>query len=102
MFLLLIDMLGVKARWALGSAEATAALAAFDGFVLAGLDQAGVVPASGGIDSDAAALVFETIDDALAAAREIFMQAFRSGDPFTDERYWLRGVCQELCVSGVI
>ena len=86
MYLLLIDLLGVKARWAIGRAEAEVALQAFDQFVLSGLADAQVVPDDGGIDSDAAALVFEQLDDALRAARGIYLTAFRTGAPLVDDR----------------
>lgn len=96
MFLLLIDLLGVKARWAKGRAEAESALAAFDKIVLDGLNAAGTTPATGGIDSDAAAFVFDDLGDALATARSIYLVAFCTGDPLTDERYWIRGVVMPM------
>lgn len=92
MYLLLIDLLGVKARWARGTADAAIALEAFDEFVLTGLSEANATPRTGGIDSDAAAFVFDELDDALRAAQGIYVAAFTAGEALADPRYWIRGV----------
>lgn len=92
--LLYVDMLGMKQRWrAEGVPGARRAFDAFYGMVAAAVDAQGTdlaVAVTGGVQSDAAAVVLPSIDSALAVGRTLFRAAFASMS--ADERTWLRGV----------
>lgn len=94
MVLLYLDVLGMKARWATGDIEIVKrAFAVLDEIVekaLSDSDPRIQESVSGGIQSDAAALVFENATDAVTIGRAIFREAFFRGSE--EERFWLRGV----------
>jgi hypothetical protein len=99
---LLIDMLGIKARWRLphGRQRVDAAFRWFASTVEQAVADAHAHPSAGGLDSDAAALIFPSVVDAINTATIICDAAFehsykQSSSVKTrgpDSRFWLRGV----------
>lgn len=75
MILLYVDLLGVKARWRRGGRpEAEVAFRHLQHFVTSGLSilpRGRVNTVRGGVDSDAAALIFQELDEAIDVARTI-------------------------------
>ncbi len=94
MVLLYVDILGMKARWKSGDINLVKrAFSTFDEVIweaLSAADEGVQKRVSGGVQSDAAALVFETANDAVLVGRALFQAAFRRGTE--SERFWLRGV----------
>lgn len=93
--LLYIDLLGMKAEWHAGGIDAALRrYREFNAVVVQGLSALSEqVIVGGGVQSDAAALTFETARDAVVAGRGIFQSAFWSG--WSGRRMWLRGVIFE-------
>jgi hypothetical protein len=93
--MLYLDLLGVKARWQQGGgAAAVAAYDALRRFIrtgLAALPRERRELVRGGMQSDAAALIFPRVDEAIVAGRVIYQAAFQGPLSETDERFWLRG-----------
>jgi hypothetical protein len=93
--LLYFDLLGMKAEWHAGGVQAALRrYREFNAVIVQGLSELSQQAAiGGGVQSDAAALTFETARDAVVAGRGIFQAAFRSG--WSGRRIWLRGVILE-------
>jgi hypothetical protein len=91
MVLLYIDALGVKARWAKGRiAEVKEAYSCFESFVTRGVATVQPGAVRGGVQSDAAALIFDGAADAVRAGRTMFRLAFEEASE--EYRLWLRGL----------
>lgn len=92
--LLLIDMLGVRARWAEGGAEgATEAFDTLIDLVDDAVDENEDITCAV-VESDMSVILCRSASAALRTGREIFQSAF--GGPASRERrrrVWLRGVC---------
>lgn len=97
--LLLIDMLGIKSKWQQGKDAVQVAFDRFEEFVVDGLAASASPPFAGGIDSDAAAFVFESGSDLLRVAARIYSNAFDCEGE--DGRYWLRGVVVPYAGEGL-
>lgn len=94
MVLLYFDILGMKARWKTGEIEIVKrAFLTLDDVIeeaLSAADERVQETVSGGVQSDAGALLFEAAEDAVNVGRSIFQNAFQLGS--AAERFWLRGV----------
>lgn len=93
--LLYADVLGMKARWHQGVDVAERAFVELEELVRFALRE--VAPASltgGGVQSDAIALTFDDVLDAVAVGRALFTSAASSHDDAS--RFWIRGVITEL------
>ena len=92
--LLLIDLLGVKARWHAGGRKAAEqAFGTFEQLMRDALDDdlADKV-AAGLIEADSAAFVCSSLRCAVSIGRRVFVNTFLDPQKPTDERLWLRGV----------
>ncbi|HEX4188212.1 MAG TPA: hypothetical protein VHY83_09975 [Solirubrobacteraceae bacterium] len=92
MVLFYADVLGVKARWKTGRIDLVrSAYAEFEDLIRAALSESppdeGVV---GGVQSDAAALLFDAVPDAVRVGMSVFRSAFERAA--ADERLWIRGL----------
>jgi hypothetical protein len=99
-YLLYVDVLGMKSRWRAGGPDAArAAHHTLDLVIRHALE---AVPFAetvhGGIQSDAAALIFQDVRHAIEIGRMIFRDSFRrSGSPeIGGERFWIRGVIRQM------
>jgi len=85
------DVLGMKARWRTGDIEAVkTTYRAFEQMIGETLAAERCEPITGGIQSDAAAIVFEDAIDAVRFARTLFMRTFY--DARRQSRLWFRGL----------
>jgi hypothetical protein len=99
MVLLYADVLGMKARWALGVDVIRAAYERLEQLVgEVFVETATGAGTEGGVQSDAIAITFPTTDAALCFARRLFLRAFLEGS--VDERFWLRGLLLPCPVAG--
>jgi hypothetical protein len=93
------DVLGMKARWALGVHEIKAAYRQLEALVEETLLSTETVSAAqGGVQSDAVALTFDTVDTALRFGRALFARLFQ--DASEDGRFWMRGLLVPCAVPG--
>ena len=91
--LLLIDMLGVKARWHTGGRRsAKKAFDRFESIMVESLSSSDERPTAGLIETDSCVLVFPTLRAALAVARHAYLCTFLASRAPKDERLWFRGV----------
>jgi len=91
--LLYVDVLGVKARWQAGGPErVSAAFALLEELVGETLDEVDTAPIAGGVQTDAAALVFDEVEAAVRMGRALFRRAFDRSVEQPEARLWLRGV----------
>lgn len=91
--LLYVDVLGVKARWRSGGPDlVVATYARFEQLLQDVLVSVQEQPISGGIESDAVALVFDTTVGALRVGRALFAAAFQYSADNAGDPLWLRGV----------
>jgi hypothetical protein len=99
-----IDLLGVRARWhAGGRASAEAAFGRLEGLVGETLTR--LAPKSlrdGAIETDSAAVVFGSTEDALAFIRDLFSTAFVTPRRVKDERLWIRGTVTGIQSRGAL
>ena len=97
-----IDLLGVRARWHEGGREsAEAAFGKLESMVSETL--ARVSPRSlrdGAIETDSAALVFGSAEDAFSFIRELFADAFTAPPKAKDVRLWIRGTVTAIHSRG--
>jgi hypothetical protein len=93
MVLLYLDLLGTRARWVHAGREGVeAACKTFRELILRALAQVGPEHAlSGGIESDAAAIVLDDAGAATQTAREVYRAAFLKPSRDDTPRVWLRG-----------
>ncbi len=100
MVLFYADVLGMKARWKTGELDrVTAAYALFERLVDRALSTTALTGSvSGGVQSDAVALVFDTAIDAVRFGNALFCSAFESGTETS--RFWLRGLITSSNVGG--
>jgi hypothetical protein len=100
MVLFYADVLGMKARWRTGELErVTEAYRLFERLVDQALSaSAPTGHVSGGVQSDAVALVFDETIDALRFSKMLFCSAFASGTEAG--RLWLRGLITRSDVGG--
>jgi hypothetical protein len=101
MVLFYADVLGMKARWKTGDLNrVTAAYELFERLVDRALSATAPTGAvSGGVQSDAVALVFDTSIDAVRFGKALFCGAFESGTETS--RFWLRGLITNSAVGGL-
>lgn len=95
MVLLYVDVLGMKDRWQNGGpAVISEAHRQFELIIRHALRASteAAASATGGIQSDAAALFFDDAECAVTVGRHIFRESFRRGDKALHSRYWMRGV----------
>jgi hypothetical protein len=104
-FLLYVDVLGMKSRWRAGGPDAAkAAHHTLDLVIRQALE---AVPfaetVQGGVQSDAAALIFREVTQAVEVGRLIFRDSFRrSGSPEVGgERFWIRGVIRQMATTSL-
>ena len=94
------QVIGMKSRWQSGGvASAKAAYHTLDLVIRHALEavaEAVAATVSGGVQSDAAALLCPDAATAIAVGRLIFREAFRRSD--VTQRYWVR-VCGPLTVD---
>ena len=99
MVLFYADVLGMKARWALGVEVIRDAYERLERLVGQVFVETATGPgAEGGVQSDAIAITFPTTDAALRFARSLFLRAFLDADE--TERFWLRGLLLPCPVAG--
>jgi hypothetical protein len=93
MIVTFIDLLGVRARWHEGGRES--AETAFEQLeTLVRETLAELAPKSlrdGAIETDSAAIVFESTQEALVFIQALFSAAFLAPKKASDERLWIRG-----------
>jgi hypothetical protein len=93
-----IDLLGVRARWSAGGRRA--AEAAFDWLqtsVASALRTTGSESVTGGgIETDSAAIVFDSTEDAASFIRELFSRTFAATRRPSDDRFWIRGTITSI------
>jgi hypothetical protein len=91
--ILFVDLLGTRSRWQLGGrSEVELTCLRFEAAVRSALSATPTaVPLDGGVETDCAALVFESAEHAVAVGCELYLQTFRSAQSQYDERHWLRG-----------
>lgn len=92
--LLLVDMLGVKARWHQGGRRAAqSAFKTLEGIVVNAVKNSeNNAPVGGVVETDSAALVFNSLITAIPFAQHLFVSTFCAPKTYRDERLWLRGV----------
>ncbi len=92
--LLFVDLLGAKARWHVGGrVAAQRAFKTLETIVVRAIEQYdGDAPLGGFIETDSAALVFESLPIAVPFAQRLFVDTFVAPKSYSDERLWLRGV----------
>jgi hypothetical protein len=91
--LLLLDLLGMKARWKRSPQVADLAFESFRELVQEALEALpGQTKVQGGLESDGVALLFGQPFTAIRAGRQIYRSAFALGKRASDERFWIRGV----------
>lgn len=104
MIVAFIDMLGVRARWHEGGrASAEAAFERLEALVGETLTR--LAPKSlreGAIETDSAAVVFGTTEDALSFIRDLFSEAFVAPKRAKDERLWIRGTVTAIQSRGAL
>lgn len=89
--MLYADVLGIKALWTKDVAGVKHAFAGFESLVARALEaRPPREPFTGGLQSDAVALVFDRTEDAVRVGIELFRSAF--DEATADRRMWLRGV----------
>lgn len=97
-----VDLLGVRARWhAGGRASAEAAFERLE--TLVGDALARLAPKTlrdGAIETDSAALVFNSAEEALGFIRDLFSEAFAAPSRARDERIWIRGTVTSIQNRG--
>jgi hypothetical protein len=100
MVLFYADVLGMKARWKTGDLDrVTEAYELFERLVDHALSaSAPNGSVSGGVQSDAVALVFDETIDAVRFGKALFCRAFGSGNDTS--RFWLRGLIIKSGVDG--
>lgn len=92
--LLLVDMLGVRARWHSGGrAAARKAFSTFESIIAKAQDpDDSEPPLLGLVETDSCALVFPTVAGAVRLARRAYLRTFLASQGPKDERLWLRAV----------
>jgi len=104
-YLLYVDVLGMKSRWRTGGPDAArAAHHTLDLVIRRALEAVPFAKAvEGGIQSDAAALIFHEVQQAVEVGRLIFRDSFRcSGSPEVGgERFWIRGVIRQMATTSL-
>jgi hypothetical protein len=104
MVVVFIDLLGVRARWHEGgrpSAEAAfGRLEALVGEALARLAPKSL--RDGALETDSAALVFGSSEEALSFIRDLFSEAFVAPRRAKDERLWIRGTVSTIQSRGAL
>jgi len=99
-----IDMLGVRARWHEGGrASAEAAFERLE--TLVGEALARLAPKTlrdGAIETDSAALVFGSSEEALSFIRDLFSEAFAAPRRAKEERLWIRGTVTAIQNRGAL
>lgn len=92
--LLLVDMLGVRARWHKGGRRAAQrAFKTLEGIVVNAVRRSDRhAPVAGMVETDSAALVFKSLITALPFAQRLFVDTFLAPRTYENERLWLRGV----------
>lgn len=94
----LVDLLGVRARWS--DDGRAAAEKAFDWLqysvssALRSTNQHSIL--GGGLETDAAAIVFNSPEDAAVFIRDLFSRAFVAARRPSDERFWLRAAITSI------
>lgn len=93
MILLYLDILGTKAEWSRGGRPAVenACKRFRDRILTAAAAEGAALVRGGGIESDAAALLFDDVGAAVQVARRIYLDAFLVRPTATRAREWLRG-----------
>ena len=99
-----IDLLGVRARWHEGGrASAEAAFGRLEALVGEALTR--LAPKSlreGAIETDSAAIVFGSTEDALSFIRDLFSEAFTAPRRAKEERLWIRGTVTAIHNRGAL
>ncbi len=91
--LLLLDLLGMKARWAKAPSAADLAFDTFQQLVEEALETLpSDINVRGALESDGTALLFTHPHTAISVGRQICRSAFALGKRAGDERFWIRGV----------
>lgn len=92
--LLLIDLLGVKARWHKGGRRAAQrAFEALEAIVVNAVKHSeSNAPVAGLVETDSVALVFESLLTSIPFAQQLFVDTFLAPKSYSDERLWFRGV----------
>jgi hypothetical protein len=103
--LLYVDVLGMKGRWRAGGPDAArAAHHTLDLVIRHALEAVPFAEAvEGGVQSDAAALIFREARQAVEVGRLIFREAFRRSGSSENggERFWIRGVIRQMATSSL-
>jgi hypothetical protein len=99
MVLLYADVLGMKARWALGPSVIRAAYERLEKLVEEMFEATATgAGTEGGVQSDALAITFPTVEAALCFARLLFVRTFL--DANEGDRFWLRGLLAPCSARG--
>jgi len=91
--LLLLDLLGMKGRWAKAPSVADLAFDTFQQLIQEALEMLpSDIRVRGALESDGTALLFTHPHTAISVGRHICRSAFALGKRVGDERFWIRGV----------
>ncbi len=103
MTLLYLDLLGTRSRWhRTGRSGAEATFRDFEALLRGVLHDHPARVTRGGVETDAAALICPSTEDAIFVGSEIYRRAFLSPRRVEDDRLWVRGAITEIQADVVL
>lgn len=102
MVIAFVDLLGVRAKWHDGGRDAAEKaferLRSLVATSLADISAATVL--GGGIETDSAAVIFDSTEEAAKFMRSLYSRAFLAATRLSDERIWVRGTLASIQAAG--